>query len=184
MQSNEQNARPSITLVSGYTDLSDFDFEEHYIPQINAALTAGHQFILGDAAGADTQALTYLLSDAVKHLHGDVSSRIIVYPSRKSNIPKLQEKGVKVIAPDNESLEVKRTVVVVSKIGSDRRRWHHIQRDANMTAASDYDILYVRTEQESKSLYGDSWKPRVSATEMNRLRRAELTRLDSSRSTK
>lgn len=66
------------------------------------------------------------------------------------------------------------STVVVNKQGRDARRYHHVQRDAAMTAASDYDILYVRTEEESRALYGPRYRPRVSATELNRRRRAEL----------
>ena len=43
-----------------------------------------------------------------------------------------------------------------------------------MTAVSDYDILYVRSEAESRQLYGPKYRPRVSGTEMNRMRRAKL----------
>ena len=49
-----------------------------------------------------------------------------------------------------------------------------MQRDAAMTAASDYDVSYVRSEEERRELYGCRYRPRVSATELNRRRRAEL----------
>lgn len=62
--------------------------------------------------------------------------------------------GLRVFSPDDASLKVERSVEVVAKTEKDSRRWHHIQRDANMTAASDYDILYVRSDQESRELYG------------------------------
>ena len=48
-----------------------------------------------------------------------------------------------------------------------------------MTGATDYDILYVRSEDESRQLYGEKYRPRVSATEMNRMRRLELAKLSS-----
>lgn len=35
-------------------------------------------------------------------------------------------------------------------------------------------MLWVRGEEEAKRLYGGRWRSRVSATELNRLRRAEL----------
>ncbi|CAN8105718.1 unnamed protein product [Discula destructiva] len=173
-----------VALISGHTDLSTADFQAHYIPQLEAALAAGHRFILGDAAGVDTLALAHLLSADVQARHGgggggDVVSRITVYPSRQGpNIAKLRGLGLGgVVPPDDPSLQVERTVGVVPRAGRDARRWQHVQRDANMTAASDYDILYVRTDDESRALYGDKWRPRVSATEMNRLRRAELARV-------
>lgn len=170
------STRTPIALISGHIDLSTSDFEEHYVPQIETALDAGHHFILGDAVGTDTQALSYLLSPAISSRYPDIKSRIIVYPSRRYNISKLQQQGLTVIAPNHPSLHVERTIVVVKKSGPDSRRYHHIQRDANMTAASTYDILYVRNDEENKALYGAKWRPRVSATELNRLRRAELVK--------
>jgi hypothetical protein len=170
---------PKVALISGHIDLTISEFEKHYIPQINAALQDGHHFIMGDAAGADTLALSYLLSQVPPPNHMDIKSRITVYPSRKLNISKFKEQGLRVIPPDDPSLVVERTVVVVTKQGEDARRYHHIQRDANMTAATDYDILFVRDEEECKKLYGENYRPRVSATEMNRMRRAELAKLSS-----
>jgi hypothetical protein len=172
------NQSPKIALISGHIDLSIPEFEKHYIPQIDAALQDGHHFVMGDAEGADTLALSYLLSHSLEDI--DLKSRITVYPSRKFNIPKFREQGLRVIPPDDPSLETERTVVVVAKEGEDARRYHHIQRDANMTAATGYDILYVRSEEESRELYGERYRPRLSATEMNRMRRAELAKLSSS----
>lgn len=44
-----------------------------------------------------------------------------------------------------------------------------------MTMASDYDILWARTDEEAKLLYGAKWRAdRVSATELNRRRRLEV----------
>ena len=165
---------PSIALISGHTDLSEADFSRHYRLQLISALDQGHHFILGDAAGADAFALTYLLSPAVVLAHPDVKERITIYLSRKASIDRLQSQGLKVVPPDDRRLQAQQTDVVVSKKGRDSRRWHHVQRDAAMTTASDYDILYVRTEEESRKLYGAKYRPRVSATELNRLRRIEV----------
>lgn len=170
-------AKVPVALISGHIDLSSEDFEKHYIPQINTALQAGHCFVIGDAVGVDTLALTHLLSPRILQRYPDIKSRITVYPSRKHNIAKLTSQGFKVVRPDDPSLKVERTVVVVERKGNDVRRYHHIQRDANMTAATDYDILYVRSDEESRRLHGDKWWPRLSATEMNRMRRAELARM-------
>ena len=49
------------------------------------------------------------------------------------------------------------------------------ERDAAMTAASDYDILRYRTEEEAREVYGKGWWPRVSNTEMNERRRAGVS---------
>jgi hypothetical protein len=173
------NQPPKIALISGHIDLTISEFEKHYIPQINAALQDGHLFIMGDAAGADTLGLCYLLSQVPSPNHIDLKSRITVYLSRKLNISKFREQGLKVVPPEDPSLKVERTVVVVTKQGEDARRYHHIQRHANMTAATDYDILYLRSEEKSRKLYGKKYRPRLSATEMNRMRRAELAKLSS-----
>lgn len=53
-------------------------------------------------------------------------------------------------------------------------RARYVKRDAGMTQASDYDILWARTEGEERALYGRKWRARVSATELNRLRRLEM----------
>ncbi|KAF2429059.1 hypothetical protein EJ08DRAFT_306050 [Tothia fuscella] len=176
---SSSNQPPKIALISGHIDLTTSELEKHYVPQIDAALQGGHHFVLGDAAGADTLALSYLLSQVLSSSNIDLRSRITMYPSRKHNISKFREQGLRVVLPDDPNLNHERTLVVVTKKGPDARRYHHIQRDANMTAATDYDILYVRSEEESRNLYGDKYRPRLSATEMNRMRREELAKLSS-----
>lgn len=52
-----------------------------------------------------------------------------------------------------------------------------MMRDRVMTECSDYDILWVRSEEESKELYGAKYRARISATEMNRLRRVETAKV-------
>ena len=116
------NQIPKIALISGHIDLTIAEFEKHYIPQIDAAIQAGDFFIMGDAAGADTLALNYLLSPTLKDIDIDLKSRIIVYPSRKHNIAKFKEQDLRVMHPDDPSLKVERTVVVVTKDGEDARR--------------------------------------------------------------
>jgi hypothetical protein len=46
------------------------------------------------------------------------------------------------------------------------------ERDESMTKDSDFNILWVRSEEETKKLLGKKYKPGfVSGTERNRLRR-------------
>ena len=45
-----------------------------------------------------------------------------------------------------------------------------------MTGASDYDILWVRSEEEMKAWLGERGRPRGSAIEMNRRRREEIVK--------
>ncbi|KAJ7243015.1 hypothetical protein C8J57DRAFT_1366957 [Mycena rebaudengoi] len=49
----------------------------------------------------------------------------------------------------------------------------HTERDAAMTAASDYDILRYQTEAECRALYGKKYRARVSGTQLNEIRRQE-----------
>ncbi len=53
----------------------------------------------------------------------------------------------------------------------------HLMRDRVMTECSDYDILWVGSEEESRELYGSKYRARISATEMNRLRRVEMAKV-------
>lgn len=49
-----------------------------------------------------------------------------------------------------------------------------LQRDVRMVRASDYDILWTRSENDARKLYGDKYRSRVSATELNSLQRLEV----------
>lgn len=50
----------------------------------------------------------------------------------------------------------------------------HTERDAVMTQASDYDILWVRPDDETKDLYGKKYRVgRVSGTHKNKDRREQ-----------
>ncbi|KAK4900754.1 hypothetical protein LTR49_027388 [Elasticomyces elasticus] len=164
-------------LISGHTDLSSVDFDNIYIPKINNALLSGHSFILGDAAGVDTQALQFLLSESIRKQYPDILDRITIYPSRASNTVMLEALNLTVVGPEDLALaqtsEVAELIGVV-KTGKDKARSKHIVRDTHMTLRSDYDILYVRSDEESRKLYGDKYRARVSATEMNRLRREKI----------
>ena len=181
-------------MVSGHTDIDPAIFETHYHALLDSALARVDRFIMGDAAGADTFARLYLTSPSNLKLYPDVKSRITIYPSRRAQADRLQQEAFQIIRPDNvpsasqppptlqaasantasgatqgqkqvpSSTNGLYTTVVVAKKG----------RDASMTAASDYDILCARSEAESRELYGPKYRPRVSATEMNRMRRAEL----------
>ena len=155
--------------ISGHIDLTDELFQMHYAPAIDVALAEGHQFIIGDALGVDSMALAYILARGGP----EVVPRITVFPSRPHNIEKLRLRGIKVSVPDHQQAQELKQPRQAHK-GRDASRLHHLARDAQMTAASDYDILYVRTDEEAKALYGAKWRPRVSGTELNRRRRLEL----------
>ena len=49
-----------IYFISGHLDLTKEEFEQHYIPAIDKALSEGAGFIVGDANGTDAMAQQYL----------------------------------------------------------------------------------------------------------------------------
>ena len=60
----------STHFISGHLTLSEAEFNEHYRPSIDAAITAGDSFVVGDARGTDALAQEYL--------HGKTDS-VVVY---------------------------------------------------------------------------------------------------------
>ncbi|KAK3623209.1 hypothetical protein LTR22_024476 [Elasticomyces elasticus] len=162
-------ARSPTAFISGHTDLSQADFDTIYIPLIDAALSDGHNLVLGDAVGVDTQALV--------KAYPDIEARITVYASRPDNVAMLEALAVKVFGPGDPSLLATKSVEAIIgavKGGRDKARFKHLVRDTNMTLHSDYDILYVRSEGESRDLYGDKYWKRASATQLNRERRGKM----------
>ena len=51
---------------------------------------------------------------------------------------------------------------------------NHEAKDAAMTLASDSDILWFRSEEEQKLLYGACYRKRTSGTEKNYIRRRNI----------
>jgi hypothetical protein len=169
MQSN--NALKSrIAMISGHIAITPADFATHYLPAIDLAISRGDYFILGDAQGTDILALDYLLQ------HGGplIKHRITIYPSRPHNIAKFEAMGLGTSRSPPEETPAREC----STRGRRRRQrdpqTRHLQRDRRMTMASDCDILWVRSDEEARALYGDKYQPRVSATELNSLSRLEI----------
>lgn len=104
-------------MISGHLDLSQDEFDTHYIAAIDKAIAAGHFFVVGDAPGADCMAQRYLWQHCEHH-------RVTVYHAfagaRNSH-------GFKTVG----------------------RFPSQSAKDAAMTAASDYDILYIRKGKEN-----------------------------------
>lgn len=170
---------PRTAFISGHTDLSDADFERYYIPQIESALEAGDNFILGDATGVDTQAINFLLSPSTTAKYPTISERVTIYASRVNNVSRFQKLGVKVISPQDDHLqrvtsETDALMDGVKNKGRDRARYRHLLRDAHLTLDSDYDILWARSDELAREFYGAKYRPRISATEINRQRRENL----------
>lgn len=49
-----------ICFVSGHLDLTDDEFQKHYVPKLSFALEQGSAFVVGDAVGADTRSMSFL----------------------------------------------------------------------------------------------------------------------------
>lgn len=105
--------------VSGHIYINDGEFEEHYKNKIEEAAASGHLFVVGDANGIDSEAQSLL-----KNLLGEKSDRVQVYHMFDS--------------PRNN----KGNFATVGEFSNDE------ERDAAMTAASDYDIAWVRVGKE------------------------------------
>ncbi|KAF8208459.1 hypothetical protein K438DRAFT_2012521 [Mycena galopus ATCC 62051] len=135
--------------ISGPIDVDMTYFATHYQARIDAAAAAGHAFVMGPVTGIDTLALYYLAE------HVD-RKKITVYMA-PFEYASARWRG------QYEKLGVNVEEVVDAKTTR--------ERDAAMTRDSDYDILRYRTEEDAKELYGVTWWPRVSNTEMNERRR-------------
>ncbi len=124
--------------ISGHTDLTQKEWDEHYKEKIDKAIESGCNFIVGDSNGTDAMSLHYLK-------HKKVSNVLICHMlDEPRNNPGFCCKGG--FKSDTE-------------------------RDEFMTSASGLDIAWVRPEEECKKLYGKKWKPRISGTELNIIRR-------------
>lgn len=140
-----------VFMISGHMDLSQEEFDSHYKQEIIKAVNIPNSlFITGAAPGTDYMAQMLL----VELLGSDNLHRLTVY--HKGNVPE------KLASAD---------IRTVSGFCS------HDDRDIAMTNTSDIDIAYVRSHEESRKIYGDTFDPtRKSSTEKNIIRRMELNK--------
>lgn len=92
--------------------------------------------------------------------------------------------------PIDNALQLKHSFVIGDAEGIDKMAYDYIkskegnitritkknfkncnERDAHLTSISDYDIAYVRTEEEQREIYGSKYKDRKSGTQKNIERR-------------
>ncbi|KAL5041592.1 hypothetical protein BDW71DRAFT_201250 [Aspergillus fruticulosus] len=146
----------NMTFISGPIDTGPdrVYFRTHYVQPINAAIAAGHDFVIGPIlSGVDADALDYLLNYPI------LTSRITIFMTvseEKAWGNTFREHGVSVHVLEDRQATTQ-------------------NRDAAMTAASDYDILRWRTEEEAREFYGELYRPgRVTNTERNWRRRKVL----------
>ena len=131
-------------------DVSPAEFTTHYAPTIDLAISHNDNFILGDAQCAEKFALDYLL----RHGGPTIKHRITVYPSRLYNIAKFEAIGLRIgTDPSADG-----AADGASSRGKGRRQRdsqvRHLQRDARMTRASDYDMLWVRRRRDEEAVWG------------------------------
>lgn len=142
------DTKKSIYFISGHLDISEKDFETHYKQKIDDAIKEDSCFVIGDAAGVDHMAQKYLASYHKVHPELCIDQRVIVYhmlDAPRHNVGNFATKG----GFKND-----------------------LSRDTAMTESSDDDILWIRSPEESKMLFGDKYDPkRKSGTEKNHLRR-------------
>jgi hypothetical protein len=127
-------------------------FPTHYEPRLLTAIAAGDSFVVGPAAGIDTVALQFLISQGVP------PQKITVY------LAEFQELALR---PGRKWFEDLGGSIKVKGMTTG-------ERDAAMTRDSDYDVLRIMTIEEQRELYGAFYYPRVSNTEKNERRRMGL----------
>lgn len=107
-----------IAYISGHLDLTESEFEKHYIGNIIGSALMCDSFVIGDAKGTDLLAQKYLI------MNGIDPDKVTIYHMLDK--------------PRNTQLGYK----LKGGFKSDE------ERDAAMTAASDYDIAWVRPGRE------------------------------------
>ncbi|KAL4915379.1 hypothetical protein BDW62DRAFT_219400 [Aspergillus aurantiobrunneus] len=155
--SGESPVQPKVAFISGPIDTgpNSIFFHTHYKPDIDAAIAAGHNFVIGPiTSGVDADSLSYLLD----------------YPISPSRITIFMTVGEDRAWGDqfrrrNVNVHVLEDITATSQ-----------NRDAAMTAASQYDILRWRTEDEAREFYGDLYRPgHMTNTERNWRRRRGIS---------
>ena len=168
-----RRSRRRVAFISGHIDLPRQTFLLHYKDRLDAAIAAGDDFILSNASGADSLALQYLQSQNVS------PSRVKIYirtpPVERQKAAETNEtiRHVDRRRPQQETMDQygKQGFAVKVLDGS------HTERDTVMTRESDYDILWIRSEEDTKALYGRKYRPgRVSGTQKNKDRREMQSR--------
>lgn len=139
---NKQIKKGMIYFISGHIDVSEDDFVKHYKEQIDKALL--------------DKDCSFVIGDAdgidtmaQKYLYGKIDkTKVTVYHSR--DMPRNNPMGYPMKGGYKD----------------------YTEKDAVMTANSDVDILWIRSAEETKKLYGDKYRAsRISGTEKNKLRR-------------
>lgn len=140
-------------------------FTQNYAAPLDAAIAQGDNFIMSNAGGADTMGLAYLDS------HGVSPDRITIYlhtpqPNRRLNATQTRINSLRFGSDVEEAYKKKGYKCKVVQ-------GFHTERDAVMTEESDYDILWIRSDEDTRKLYGAKYRRgRISGTQKNMDRRA------------
>lgn len=111
--------------ISGHRDVTEEEFKEHYVPQIEKVLWDGKSmFVIGDYHGVDTMAQKFLKECG----ETDIMKRVVVF----------------------HMLETPRNNAGFYTIGGFK---DDEARDSAMTDASDIDILWVRPGNEGSGTH-------------------------------
>jgi hypothetical protein len=113
--------------ISGHLKLTEDEFDTHYLPLIQKAIDDGHGFVIGDARGVDAMAQKYL-----KEIYKPYSQTLGTDEGEPVRVFHMFD------TPRNNA-----GFKTVGGFTSDD------ERDAAMTAASDYDIAWVRPGKEN-----------------------------------
>lgn len=133
--------------ISGHLDLTESEFNEHYISKIQYALNNNYNFVIGDARGADSLAQKYLLNTAQKH---NIVTIYHMFEKPRNNYGNWKTIGG---FKDDDT------------------------RDSQMTYDSDDDILWIRSIEEQKKRLGGKYNPsHINGTTKNAMRRLEITK--------
>ena len=76
LQTTSGKTTDKTAFISGHRNLSQDEFTKYYQPQLDKVMAADHQFVVGDAPGADAMAQRYLS----QHIDGN---RVTVYHVRQ-----------------------------------------------------------------------------------------------------
>ena len=160
-----QQDRPQIAFLSGHIDITASQFTQNYATPLDAAIAQGDNFIMSNAGGADTMGLAYLDS------HDVSPDRITIYlhtpqPNRRLNATQTRINSLRLRRGVEEAYKKKGYKCKVVQ-------GFHTERDAVMTEESDYDILWMRSDEDTRKLYGAKYREgRISGTQKNMDRRA------------
>lgn len=96
----------SIYFISGHLSLTNEEFQEHYIPQLEKALEAKGTFVVGDARGADTKAQAWLREKGaeviVYHMFTSPRNNVGNFPTKGGYISDEQRDCAMTLASDKD----------------------------------------------------------------------------------